>query len=569
MNFRTFFCFSILFLFSLSAKAIQKDSIAIFKEKSLSAQYDFLKELVNSSKNSTPYIEAFLASATAAKDTNFIAQSYYFSHRVQRKRKSYAAAHAAIDNAILVAQQAQKDSLLGSFFHAKGATFYIESKYTEALQFYLKAYDRMRTKGSVSNRLTLEFDIATITLKVGKTKEALAEFDKIIRSYDSLISAKPDSRFLKVRFVKMLNNTAKSYTDAEMYERALDLYSKSLVLSETTDYLSGKCIAIGGKGNVYTAQMAYTKALPVLEKALAISTSQKELHLITPFLLLDKGKCLFGLEKYADALICLTETDQIIEEKKLKFIGLDETYQWLAKTYVTLGKYEEATAVYDRYIERTNLSTDKRFELYKTIFEGYDLKNVEYRADKAEETSNLFKNYLSQAIVAIVLFVIATVVFFVYYRRRQQQKLAKFHTLIEALKTKEASAKEDSPKGYVLSDEKASKILDDLTKLEEKLFFLDKKYNLSTLAKKCHTNSSYLSKVINQYKQKTFSEYMADMRIEYVLNALKNDKKLRSYTIQSIAEEIGFKKSESFAKAFKKRTGFNPSYYIKNLENLS
>ncbi|MEM6684869.1 MAG: helix-turn-helix domain-containing protein [Bacteroidota bacterium] len=565
MNIRTFLFFICIPLFAM---ANPQDSLAVFKEKNISEQYAFVKEHLNTTKNITPYIDALLNAAKAQKDTSFIAQSYYLKHRIYRKFKSYANAHSTIDSAIVFAQLSKKDSLLGSFFHAKGATFYIESKYTEALDFYLKAYDVMRITGTISNRLTLEFDIATIKLKVGKTTEALAKFDKIINSYDSLINIKSDSRFLKIRFAKMLNNTAKSYTDVVMYDRAIALYTKSLQLSTSTDYLSGKCIAIGGTGNVYTAQKQYEKALEKLDEALTISTSHKELHLITPFLWLDKGKCLFGLEKFEDALQYFAQTDQMIQEKELNFVGLDETYQWLAKTYVKLGNHEKATEVYDQYIERKDLSTDRRFELYKTIFEEYDLKNVEYRADKAEETSNLFKNYFSQAIVAIVLVVIGAILFFVYYRNRQKVKLAKFHSVIEALKEKEVSTLDVSPKGYVLSDEKAAKILDNLAKLEAKLFFLDKKYNLSTLAKKCNTNSSYLSKVINQYKKKTFSEYMIDMRIDYVLNALKDDKKLRSYTIQSIAEEIGFKKSESFAKAFKKRTGFNPSYYIKSLDNL-
>ncbi|MBC8755607.1 tetratricopeptide repeat protein [Kordia sp. YSTF-M3] len=550
--------------------AESKDSIAAFKEKTLLQQHTYLQERLYTTKEIQDFIAVFSDQAIAKKDTVFIAKSYYFNYRLYRKSKVYSKAHAAIDNAISLAKTSQNDSLLGSFFHAKGATFYIQSNYTDALNYYLKAYDIMRNNSTIDSKLTLEFDIATIKLKANKTSEALQGFKKIIHAYDSLLTLKPDSQFLKIRFIKMLNNTAKSYTDEGMYEEAIALYSKSFSLNETTDYISGRCIAIGGKGNVYTAQKKYDRAIPIIDEALAISTSNNDLKLITPFLLLDKGKCYFGLKRYEEALQSLTEAARIIEKEKLSFMGLDETYQFLAKTYVQLGNHEKATAIYDQYIERNNFSTTKRFELYQTIFEDYDLKNVEHRADKAEETSNLFKSYFTQTIVIAVLLAFSAIVFFVYYRNRQKQKLAKFHKLISALKAKEATTNESQSTGYdyALSDEKASKILDDLAMFETKLSFLDKKYNLTTLAKKCNTNSSYLSQVINTHKGKTFSEYMADLRISYVLNALKNDKKLRSYTIQSIAEEIGFKQSESFSKAFKKRTGFNPSFYIKNLENL-
>ncbi|MGH1386508.1 helix-turn-helix domain-containing protein [Kordia sp.] len=558
----------LLILLPFWVLANNQDSLSIFKEKNLSQQHTYIKERLNSVKNIDTYITAFSDKARGQKDTLYIAKSYYFKYRTYRKAKAYSEAHSAIDKAILLAKSSKKDSLLGSFFHAKGATFYMQSNFKAALDYYLKAYDIMRTKSSISKLLTLKFNIAVMKLRVGKTQEASLQFYKIIHSYDSLLSTKPNSYALKKNFIIMLNNTAKARTDLAMYEHAIELYSRSLLLNETINYLPAKCIAIGGKGNVYTAEKKYEKAIEKLNEALAISTKDKESDLVTPYLLLDKGKCLFGLKKYKEALENFVEIDRIIQTKKLNFPNLDEAYQFLGKTYVQLGNHEKATEVYDQYIKRKKLNDEKRFELYQTIFEGYDLKNVEYRAEKAAKESNLFKSYFTQAILAIILLIISAIAFFMYYRNKQKQKFTKFHALIKELKTTEVKDVETVPTGYVLSDEKASKILNNLEVLETKLFFLDKKYNLSTLAKKCNTNSSYLSQVINKYKEKTFSEYMTDMRITYVLNALKNDKKLRSYTIQSIAEEIGFKKSESFAKAFKKRTGFNPSYYIKNLDKL-
>ncbi len=558
----------LLFLFlPFWVLANNQDSLTVFKELNLSQQHTYLKEQLNSIKNAEVYIAAFLDEATKKKDTHYIATSYYFKNRIYRKSKAYAKAHSAINTAILLATKSKNDSLLGSFYHAKGATFYFQSKYPETLDFYLKADEIMKKKGSMENRLTLQFDIATYKLKITKEKEALVEFNKILYSFDSLLTTKPYSRFLQRRFIKMLNSTALRYTEKGLYDKAIELYSKSLSLCETPDFITEKCTAIGGKGNVYTTQKEYNKAILQLDEALEISTKNPDLYLITPYLLLDKGKCLFGLEKYDKALEILQEAYTIITAKQVNFIKLDKVYPLLAKTHVKLGNHEKATTIYSEYIKRNDLNKDMRFALHQTIF-GYDLKNEKERADKAEETSSLFKKYFVQTIVLAVLSLLSVIIFFVYYRNVQKQKLRKFHQLIEDLKTKEVKIQKTSSSGYVLSDEKTAKILDDLEALEAKLFFLDKKYNLTTLAKKCNTNSSYLSKVINSHKGKTFSEYMTDMRITYVLNALKNDKKLRSYTIQSIAEEIGFKKSESFAKAFKKQTGLNPSFYIKNLEDL-
>jgi AraC-like DNA-binding protein len=76
-----------------------------------------------------------------------------------------------------------------------------------------------------------------------------------------------------------------------------------------------------------------------------------------------------------------------------------------------------------------------------------------------------------------------------------------------------------------------------------------------------------LSKTINHYKGKNFTQYLNDLRITYIINKLKVDKKIRKYTIKAIAEEVGFSNSESFAKAFFNKTGLQPSYFIKKIED--
>ncbi|WP_089734473.1 helix-turn-helix domain-containing protein [Chryseobacterium jejuense] len=43
---------------------------------------------------------------------------------------------------------------------------------------------------------------------------------------------------------------------------------------------------------------------------------------------------------------------------------------------------------------------------------------------------------------------------------------------------------------------------------------------------------------------------------------------MRKYTIQTIAEEVGYKSSTTFIKAFKDRVKMTPSDYIKQLENI-
>ncbi|MDE1205393.1 helix-turn-helix domain-containing protein [Tenacibaculum sp. LAR 2:5] len=77
---------------------------------------------------------------------------------------------------------------------------------------------------------------------------------------------------------------------------------------------------------------------------------------------------------------------------------------------------------------------------------------------------------------------------------------------------------------------------------------------------------NYLSKIINHFKKESFSNYLNNLRIEYIVHRLKEDKVLRKFTIRTIADEAGFNNAESFSKAFFKAKGIKPSYFLKELE---
>jgi AraC-like DNA-binding protein len=90
---------------------------------------------------------------------------------------------------------------------------------------------------------------------------------------------------------------------------------------------------------------------------------------------------------------------------------------------------------------------------------------------------------------------------------------------------------------------------------------------VKTLSEDFETNSKYLSKIVNVYKNKTFINYINDLRIDYAVINLQESKTARKYTLQALAFEYGFNTTESFSKAFSKKTGLKPSYFIIELQS--
>ena len=80
-----------------------------------------------------------------------------------------------------------------------------------------------------------------------------------------------------------------------------------------------------------------------------------------------------------------------------------------------------------------------------------------------------------------------------------------------------------------------------------------------------NTNTSYLSKTINSTFNKNFSTLINEFRIKRVINNIE-DNLHDIYTIETLANNAGFKSRSTFNTAFKKYTGVSPTTYIANKE---
>ena len=98
----------------------------------------------------------------------------------------------------------------------------------------------------------------------------------------------------------------------------------------------------------------------------------------------------------------------------------------------------------------------------------------------------------------------------------------------------EAESHQKKKTDLVIQDKKIQEILIRLDKLETSLYFLNSSCSLQNVAKKIKTNTSYLSKIIGTHKGKKFTEYINELRIQYVLKRLKEDSKFRKYSIKNI-----------------------------------
>ncbi len=101
-----------------------------------------------------------------------------------------------------------------------------------------------------------------------------------------------------------------------------------------------------------------------------------------------------------------------------------------------------------------------------------------------------------------------------------------------------------------------------LERFENSVLFTKQDMSLALLAAQFETNTKYLSEVINSHKNKNFNSYINELRINYIIDKLKNDSTYLQYKISYLAEESGFSSHSSFTTVFKSVTGISPTVFI-------
>jgi len=94
--------------------------------------------------------------------------------------------------------------------------------------------------------------------------------------------------------------------------------------------------------------------------------------------------------------------------------------------------------------------------------------------------------------------------------------------------------------------------------------FLKPELSIDDLAKNLNTNRNYISIVINEKFKDNFFNFINYYRVNEIICMLNNEK-YSNFTLEGLAQTVGFKSRATFNPAFKKYTGKTPSEYKKML----
>lgn len=520
-----------------------------------------LQRLYRAYKNINPEKAKFYADQlykNAIKNNNVKekAKAIYNRAYIQEKLGNTEVALKLTDSSLAIARQLNNDSLLLKNTNFKGVIYSNKGNYNEALNYYSKAEIIAERLGNLNDILLMSRNIGVIRIKIGDYKSAKDVFSNNLEKI-KVSSIKGFEREHALNYYNIADAHLKmgDYKQALKYaDSSIGFLSHKNVSDLYVPFYSIIAIINFHQGN-------YKKTIEICnDLVFKINKTQNKKKLVTPYL--ELGRSYLKLDDCNTAIFYFEGIKKLINEHSISFPELGETYESLARCYISIGDKDKAKINIDLFSEFIKIkdatNSDINYKINKDLESRLETLDAKNRLQK--RTMNYFYGL---AAFLVVLFSL------IYWKKQtlNNKRFKKLLLTIEELERPQGQSL-DEPKTIPkdVNPENVEQILKALDKFESSELFLSTQCNLVYVAKKLKTNTSYLSKVINTHKGKPFKSYLTELRINASLIHLKNNKQLRLYTIKALAEEFGFKRYETFSRAFKTQTGIYPSVYIKNLD---
>ena len=513
------------------------------------------RDSVQDSINSGIYSTTYLVKAKKALDTLEIANAYdllcHHNHSNPNVILKY------VDSMIqITSNKGFKKYPTRGYLHKGYALFYLK-KFDEALDAYLIGLKFAQRKNDIANILAFKHNIALLKNTFGKHREALDMYKENL----SFIQTKGKKlKTYRTQLITTIFKLSESFNSLEELDSANHYFVKGLNICSSgkphryyPGILLGYSITKFKKGE-------YQTALDSLRKVEKLASDKEKVYTYL-------GKTLLKLDKSNEALVYLKKVDSIANDVSYYYPEVRESLKLLCEYYNSVNNTEKQLETLSKIIRLDSISNIKFGELNNNVFKKYDTPLLLVEKEKLIASLERQNSKISTQNIIILVLLGLSFVGIAYYYYRQRLYKTRFTKLLGETTTpdqKEEVVSTANSSG--ITKETFDHLIDQLQQFEDQKGYLKSNLNAKDLAKSFGSNSSYLSKVINTFKEKSFSAYINDLRIEYVIDKLKTDSIFRKYTIKAIAQDIGFNNAEAFSKAFYKKTGIYPSYFIKELE---
>lgn len=498
------------------------------------------------------YLNQYLAEAKREKNwAQAVAAYQEIMHECDAsKRLVYA------DSMIIAAKNTGDSDLIGSAYLSKGVVYYQSKQHQLALDNYLTANRYLVGTSDQYLIHKAKYSIAQIKYYLGYYNEAISLFRQCVEYYRDteplpyLISL--HSLSLCYTYTNALHLAESASTLALQESRRLDI-KLLLPYIEMADGI-----------NNYKRQrfdQAITNlgySLPELRKADDFANGA-----VAHFYL---GKSYAAKGDTAKAVRYFLKVDSTFVTRQYIRPDLRESYEFLIRHFHEKGNTAEQLKYVDRLLKADSILNLRFRYLLTKVYKEYDTADLVAEKKKLQDdlTKSRWSGWLLKVLLVVML--VAVVIIVRRYLGLRRHYKERFESLLKKDLRQQAEPVKPTNGELDINPDIVQHIIAKLQDFEKKNGFLKKDITATKLAESFDTNYKYLSKVIRHQKQKSFVNYINDMRVDYIVERLKAEPMLRRYTNGALADEAGFSTAQHFVTAFKKRTEISPGYFVEELE---
>ncbi|WP_159098260.1 AraC family transcriptional regulator [Aquimarina sp. Aq78] len=439
--------------------------------------------------------------------------------------------------------------------------------YDKALEYYLEGLSHAKKKDILFYIPVLQGNIASLKRRLGKYEEAKYLYKKCLEYEKNTINK---SRGDSLRYLLILSNLVTTYRLNKEIDSSFYFYKQEHQISVDMD-IEGVYIIHEGIFQFYDKN--YETAIKTIKKGIneflksKSRTSYGDHNLINGYYFLAKSYKALSNDEFA--ILNLKKIDSIVQKSNNLISESRPAYLELINYYKSINDKNNQLFYINRLLyndsifhSRYRSASDKLNKEFDTPILISQKENIIHEL-KAKNNQSYYVIFISSIVIIII-----TSILFSSYRKNKRYKKHFDELMVSTnneVKRNNTKINEENT-SIGISKDVVEIILKALNEFEKNNEFVELNITSGTLAKKINTNSKYLTKVIKFYRNKNFTHYINDLRIDHIIDQLKEDHKLRNYTIKALATEAGFNSSEVFSKSFFKKTGIYPSYFIQQLK---
>ncbi len=591
-----------LFMVITFTSCLQAQGKGLADETLFSSLEKKVIEVQNNPQQAQEIIDLYSLKAKLEKNPEKLYRAYALGtiYAENRKKMAYA------DSMLQTASRINRPDIMGDALMTNGMLHELTEDYNVALNSYVQAQRHLLVKNNPYLVNVLNLSIARIRNYLGQNKEAKAQLLEAVSFFRENHGIVEDTDY-RPYYMHSLIALLDTHSKLGEFSRNEKLVTEGIAFITKEKLPQFRPYFIGSQGIDAYYQKNYPLAISKLEQTLALYTDNWK-HLTEKFYL---GMSYYHSGNETEALKYLNLLDKEFEKTRKIDPQFRPAFETLYEHHKKTGNVQKQLEYVNKLLQINTLYEKNYKDLFRSLSSHYD--NTVLKEEKVYLQEQLKKDRIRLGIItgaSLIITVASLLLALRYYRRRNHYKklyeefmavpeedavpeIAKVPPLnpvvqqeVTQVPEEEKAAEADEalpdeqfhppPKetpgpaavqtpGTELNPLLVDDILAQLDAFENEKAYLKKNLTLNTLAAYCGTNSSYLSKVINQHKGQNFSGYLNTLRLNEAIHLWKTKPKTRKLSIQETAQKLGYRTAQSFSKNFQERYHISPTYFLKRL----